>query len=196
MAENYYYEKNDLDINDPATIAKFDDMFVDFYLEDDMFEIEGKFFTIDNQLYIEVHDAVMHILEMAGKELRLAQVGKVFTATRPDNKRFYMAINRVYYNLENPGPEVFKDMLEKEEIKLFFLKLTDVSVKYIEEKKKWSITKNKINMYYVGDIIEYDTIEELCEDNKDIMEGTWQAVVYEAYEEESDYMTTFLPARD
>ena len=27
------------------------------------------------------------------------------------------------------------------------------------------------------------------------MEGTWQAVVYEAYEEESDYMTTFLPDR-
>lgn len=191
-----YLDKNDLDINDPATIARFDGMYVDFYLEDDMFEIEGKFFTIDNQLYIEVHDAVMHILEMAGKELRLAQVGQVFTATRPDNKRFYMAINRVYYNIENPGPEVFKDMRDKEEINLFFLKLTDVSVKYLADKNKWSITKNKINMYYVGDIIEYDTIEELYEDNKDIMEGTWQAVVYEAYEEESDYMTTFLPVRD
>ena len=55
-----YLDKNDLDINDPATIARFDGMYVDFYLEDDMFEIEGKFFTIDNQLYIEVHDAVMH----------------------------------------------------------------------------------------------------------------------------------------
>ena len=187
-----YEDKNDLDINDPATIAKFDGMNVDFYLEDDMFEIEGKFFTIDNQLYIEVHDAVMHILEMAGKELRLAQIGKVFTATRPDNKRFYMAINRVYYNMENPGPEDFKKMLEEEEITEFFLKLTDVMVRYLDN-KKWQITKNKINMYYIGDRIEYDTIEELCEDNKDIMEGLWQAVVYEAYEEESDYMTTFLP---
>ncbi|MGN1350277.1 MAG: hypothetical protein ACI4VM_04685 [Anaerovoracaceae bacterium] len=191
-----YLDKNDLDINDPATIARFDGMYVDFYLEDDMFEIEGKFFTIDNQLYIEVHDAVMHILEMAGKELRLAQVGQVFTATRPDNKRFYMAINRVYYIMENPGPEDFKKMLKEEEIETFFLKLTDVMVKFLPDKNKWQITKNKINMYYVGDIIEYDTIEELCEDNKDIMEGLWQAVVYEAYEEESDYMTTFLPGKD
>ena len=163
---------NNLDINDPETIARFDGMYVDFYLEDDMFEVEGQFFTVDDQLYIEVHNSVMHILEMAGKELRLAQVGQVFTATRPDNKRFYMEINRVYYNMENPKPEDFKQMVEKENIDTFFLKLTDVMVRHFPEKKKWQITKNKINMYYVGDIIEYDTIEELYEDNKDIMEGT------------------------
>lgn len=185
--------KNNLDINDPETITRFDGMYVDFYLEDDMFEVEGQFFTIDDQLYIEVHNSVMHILEMAGRELRLAQVGQVFTATRPDNHRFYMEINRVYYNMENPKPEDFKKMVEKEDIHTFFLKLTDVMVRHFPEKKKWQITKNKINMYYVGDIIEYDSIEELYEDNKDIMEGEWQAVVYEAYEEESDYMTTFLP---
>jgi hypothetical protein len=187
---------NNLDINDPETIKKFDGMYVDFYLEDDMFEIEGQFFTVDGRLYIEVHNSVMHILEMAGKELRLAQVGQVFTATRPDEHRFYMAINRVYYNMENPGPKEFKEMLEKEDINTFFLKLTDVMVTYVPDTKKWKITKNKINMYYVGDMIEYDTIEELYEENKDIMEGVWQAVVYEAYEEESDYMTTFLPDRD
>jgi hypothetical protein len=187
---------NNLDINDPETIKKFDGMYVDFYLEDDMFEIEGQFFTVDDRLYIEVHNSVMHILEMAGKELRLAQVGQVFTATRPDEHRFYMAINRVYYNMENPGPKEFKEMLEKEDINTFFLKLTDVMVIYVPDTKKWKITKNKINMYYVGDTIEYDTIEELYEENKDIMEGVWQAVVYEAYEEESDYMTTFLPDRD
>ena len=55
------------------------------------------------------------------------------------------------------------------------------------ETNKWKITKNKINMYYVGDTIEYDSIEELCADNADVMSGTWQAVVYEAYEEESDF---------
>ena len=62
---------NNVDLNDPETIKKYDGMYVDFYLEDDMFEIEGQFFTIedDDNLYIEVHDSVMHILEMAGKEL-------------------------------------------------------------------------------------------------------------------------------
>ena len=65
IEENY----KKLDINREETIRQFDGMYVDFYLEDDMFEVEGQFFTIDGQLYIEVHDAVMHILEMAGKEL-------------------------------------------------------------------------------------------------------------------------------
>ena len=79
MEENY----KRLDIYNKDIIEKFDGMYVDFYLEDDMFEIEGQFFTIDGQLYIEVHDSVMHILEMAGKELRVGQVGELFTATRP-----------------------------------------------------------------------------------------------------------------
>lgn len=183
VEENY----KKLDINREETVKQFDGMYVDFYLEDDMFEVEGQFFTIDGQLYIEVHDAVMHILEMAGKELKVGQIGDVFTATRPDNKRFYMEINRVYYLMENPKPAEFVEMYEKYGISDFFLKLTDVMVKYEEESKKWQITKNKINMYYVGDTVEYGTIEELCSENKDIMEGTWQAVIYEAYEEESDF---------
>ena len=176
-----------LDINDENNIKKFDGMYVDFYLEDDMFEVEGQFFTIDNQLYIEVHDSVMHILEMAGKELRLVQIGDVLSAYRPDGHRFLMEINRVYYQMENPGAAEFIEMHEKNEVNQFFLKLTDVMVKYNDETKKWSITKNKINMYYIGDVSEYDTLEELCADNTDVMEGTWQAVIYEAYEEESDY---------
>lgn len=183
---------NNLDIYDPATVKKFDNMFVDFYLEDDMFEVEGQFFTVDDQLYIEVHNSVMHILEMAGKELRVGQVGNVFTATRPDNHRFFMEINRVYYNMENPGPQDFIKMVEEEEITTFFLKLTDVMVRYYADRKKWEITKNKVSMYYIGDKIEYDTIEELFADNEEYVSGTWQAVTYEAYEEESDYMTTFF----
>ena len=86
-----------LDINDPETVAKFDNLYVDFYLEDDMFELNGQFFTVDGQLYIEVQNAVMHMLEMAGKELRLVQIGHVFSAYRPDGQKFIMAINRVYH---------------------------------------------------------------------------------------------------
>ena len=183
IEENY----KKLDINREETIRQFDGMYVDFYLEDDMFEVEGQFFTIDGQLYIEVHDAVMHILEMAGKELKVGQIGDVFTATRPDGKRFYMEINRVYYLMENPKPDEFKEKYDKYGISEFFLKLTDVMVRYRPEEKKWQITKNKINMYYVGDTVEYDSIEELCSENADIMEGTWQAVIYEAYEEKSDF---------
>lgn len=190
-AEADFEYRNNLDLNDPETIKKFDKMFVDFYLEDDMFEIEGQFFTIDGQLYIEVHDAVMHILEMAGKELKVTQIGNVFTATRPDGHKFYMEINRVYYNMENPSPADFTK-LKDEGVNTFFLKLTDVMVRYMSKENKWQITKNKINMYYIGDQEEYDTIEALFENNNDVVQGNWQAVVYEAYEEESDYMSIFM----
>lgn len=184
-----YY--SDLNIEDPEVVKRFDNLYVDFYLEDDMFEIEGQFFTIDGELYIEVHDAVMHILEMAGKELKVSQGSPLFLAMRPDGKVFNMEINRVYYKLENPTPEDFKKILEKENVEKFFLKLTDVMVEYLPETKKWQITKNKINMLYIGDQEEYDTLEELFEQNREFVEGEWQAVIYSAYEEESDYVGDF-----
>jgi hypothetical protein len=191
MIENYDQYGTNLDIYDPETVKQFDNMYVDFYLEDDMFELEGQFFTVDDHLYIEVHDAVMHMLEMAGKELRVDQVGQMFLATRPDDHRFNMEINRVYYKLVDPEPADFINMRDENGVEIFFLKLTDVMVKYKEDVNKWEITKNKINMHYLGDIIEYDTIEELFDDNADILKGLWQGVIYEAYEEESDFNQMF-----
>ena len=46
-------------------------------------------------------------------------------------------------------------------------------------------------MYYIGDRTEYDTLEELMRDNEEDVKGLWQAVIYEAYEEESDYTFKF-----
>ena len=80
-------EQQKLDITDPEIMKQVDNMYVDFYLEDDMFELEGQFFTVDGELYIEVHDAVMHILEMSGKELKVGAYGNLFTATRPDGNK-------------------------------------------------------------------------------------------------------------
>ena len=178
-----------LDLNDPETVARFENLYVDFYLEDDMFELNGQFFVIDGQLYIEVHNGVMHMLEMAGKELRLVQIGQVFTAYRPDGQRFYMAINRVYHKIENPDAGVFTKYHNDFDISEFYLLLDedDVAVKYHKDTKKWSITKNKINMYYMGDTDEYDTIEALCEAHPEDLAGTWEGLIYEAYEEESDF---------
>ena len=58
---------NNLDINDPETIARFDGMYVDFYLEDDIFEVEGQFFTVDDLIYIEVHNSVIGSNVVIGK---------------------------------------------------------------------------------------------------------------------------------
>lgn len=178
-----------LDINDPETVARYEDLYVDFYLEDDMFELNGQFFVIDGQLYIEVHNGVMHMLEMAGKELRLVQIGKVFTAYRPDGQRFYMAINRVYHKIDDPTPEIMKQYHEEHGVNEFYLLVDadDVLVRYRKDSNKWTITKNKINMYYLGDTDEYDTIDEMYEAHKESFTGTWQGVIYEAYEEESDF---------
>lgn len=184
-------EQKKLDISDPDVIKRVDNMYVDFYLEDDMFELEGQFFTVDDELYIEVHDAVMHIIEMAGKELKVASVGNMFTATRPDGHKFLMEINRVYYKLTDPSAADLQKLHDEESINEFFLKLTDVMVVYQPESKKWQLTKNKINMYYIGDRTEYDTLEELMRDNEEDVKGLWQAVIYEAYEEESDYTFKF-----
>ncbi|MGP1442333.1 MAG: hypothetical protein ACTTJ2_06955 [Anaerovoracaceae bacterium] len=184
-------EQQKLDLTNPAIIKQVDNMYVDFYLEDDMFELEGQFFTVDGELYIEVHDAVMHILEMAGKELKVGTYGNLFTATRPDGHRFMMEINRVYYKLQDPDAADLQKLHDEEGINEFFLKLTDVMTVYQPENKKWQFTKNKINMYYIGDRTEYDTLEDLFKDNPEDIKGLWQAVIYEAYEEESDYTFKF-----
>lgn len=178
-----------LNINDPATVTQFENLYVDFYLEDDMFELNGQFFVIDGQLYIEVQNGVMHMLEMAGKELRLVQIGHVFTAYRPDGQRYYMAINRVYHKVENPNAEIFQKYHDEYGINEFYLliEIDDIAVRYHQNTKKWTLTKNKINTLYLGDTFEYDTLEELCEANKDDLQGVWEGLVYEAYEEESDF---------
>lgn len=182
-----------LNINDPETIERFDGLYVDFYLEDDMFELEGQFFTLDGQLYIEFLSSrgVLHMAEMAGKELRMSQIGKNFYATRPDGKRFYSAINRVYYKVTDPKPEDFKEYLEKG-VDEFFLLMEDISVNYVPETKKWTILKNKIDMTYIGDVFEHDSIEELCAEHAEDMKGEWEFCIYEAYEEESDFASSFF----
>ncbi len=174
---------------DPEIVKKFDGMYVDFYLEDDMFEIEGQFFTIDGQLFIEVHDAVMHILEMAGKELKVWNFGDLYRAQRPDGQTFMMEINRVYFKMEDPKPEDFIKMRDEHGVNEFFLKLTDIMVFWKGQEKKWDIVKNKIDMIYAGDIVSYDSIEELFADNENLG-GLWQAVIFQTYEEESNYGNT------
>ena len=100
-----------------------------------------------------------------------------------------MAINRVYHKIENPDAAVFTKYHEEYDINEFYLLIEqdDIAVKYHKDSKKWTITKNKINTYYLGDTYEYDTIEALCEANPDDLSGTWEGLIYEAYEEESDF---------
>lgn len=151
---------------------------VDFYLEDDMFEIEGIAKKEDDEIIIEVLDAVSHMLKISGQYLRLIDKYNRFNAERIDTgKVFEMEINRVYDQLIDPTAEDFRKMTALD-VEQFFKKQTDTLVWFDIELNKWVIELNKINMYFSGDRYFYDSLEELFEENKEHMAGTWQAVYY------------------
>lgn len=149
---------------------------LDFYLEDDMFEIEGRAKKENGDIIIEVLDAVGHVLEISGKYLKVIESYNKLNAERIDNgKNFEMEINRVYELLTNPTSEDFSKMKESG-AEQFFKKQADTLVWF--EDDKWIIELNKINMCFSGDRYYYNTLEELFDSNKEQMLGKWQAVYY------------------
>ncbi len=149
---------------------------LDFYLEDDMFEIEGKAEIKNEEVFVEVLDAVGHVLETIGQYLKLHWKYTQLSAERIDNgKTFEMEINRVYELLTDPTAEDFVKM-EKSGVEQFFKKRTDTLV--WRENNKWVIELNKINMYFSGDRYYYDSLSELFDSNAAQMKGNWQAVYY------------------
>lgn len=151
---------------------------MDFYLEDDMFEIEGRAKKENDEIIIEVLDGVGHVLEICGQYLKLIDRANCLYAMRLDtDKIFQMEINRVYDKLTNPAAEDFMKMSNLG-VEQFFKKQTDTLVWFDTDQKKWVIELNKINMYFSGDRYYYDTVNELFEENKEQMAGVWQAVYY------------------
>lgn len=149
---------------------------LDFYLEDDMFEIEGRAKKENGEIIVEVLDAVRHVLEMTGKHLKIYFKYKKLFAERTDNgKTFEMEINRVYDLLTDPTAEDFTNM-ENSGVEQFFKKQTDTLV--WNENDKWTIELNKVNMYFSGDRYYYDSLKELFDANAKQMIGNWQAVYY------------------
>lgn len=162
------------------------DKMIDFYLEDDMFEIEGKAKVEGDKIIVKVLDAVGHVLEMAGDYLELQVKNKRLYAQRTDNgKVFEMEINRIYDRLDDPTPADFIKM-NKAGIDQFFKKNTDTLVWMDEKTGKWFIELNKINMFFSGDRSSYDTIGQLYEVNKEQMGDTWQAVYFSSEVEEGN----------
>ena len=149
---------------------------LDFYLEDDMFEIEGRAKKENGDIIIEVLDAVGHVLEISGKYLKVIENYNKLNAERIDNgKNFEMEINRVYELLINPASEDFSKMKESG-VEQFFKKQADTLVWF--EDDKWIIELNKINMCFGGDRYYYNTLKELFDSNEEQMSGKWQAVYY------------------
>lgn len=175
-----------LDLKDKEFFMNADGKSVDFYLEDDMFEIEGKFLLENNDVFIVVIDAVSHMLKIAGKKLKIGKKYGKFTASRiEDGKTFDLEINRVFTPLINPSVDGFQREFDKG-IRQFFHKADDTLVWYDNESEKWNIEVNKINMYCSGDRYEYNSIEEMFEDKKEYLAGKWQCIYFSAEVEEDE----------
>ena len=175
-----------LDIKDKDFFKKADGKSVDFYLEDDMFEIEGKFSVEGEDVYIIVVDAVSHMLKIAGDKLKVGKKYGRFTASRvEDGKTFDLEINRVFVPFVNSGVEDFKREFDKG-ITQFFNKPDDTLVWYDSGAKKWSMEVNKINMFCSGDRYEYGSIEEMFENAKEYLGGKWQCIYFSAEVEEDE----------
>lgn len=157
---------------------------VDFFLEDDMFEIEGRFEKEDGKIFILVVDAVSHMLKIAGEKLEVGEKYKRLTATRTDNgKTFDLEINRIFLPLIDPSAEDFQKEFNRG-ITQFFNKADDTLVWYDEEADKWFMEINKINMYSSGDIHQFDTLDELFEKSEKYTKGKWQCIYFSAEVEE------------
>ncbi|WZL73869.1 hypothetical protein QBE52_03785 [Clostridiaceae bacterium 35-E11] len=171
-------------MNEKQLLQALDGKGIDFYLEDDMFEIEGVVKSKDEKIIIEVLSAVGHILEMTGKLLEVKPKYEKLYAEKIDKSRtFEMEINRTYHLLEEPIANDFAAM-KKERILEFFKKITDTLVWFDEDTNAWFIELNKINMCYSGDRKSYPSIEELFEKNQEHMSGKWQAIYYSSECEE------------
>ena len=151
---------------------------VDFYLEDDMFEIEGTAYLEDDKIIIRVLSAVMHIRRICGKFLELQVKNKRLYAQRIDTgKIFEMEINRIYKNLVDPTGEDFLHM-KTIGVDQFFQKSTDTLVWFDPDQNNWTIEINKINMFSHGDRSSYENIEDLFKAHPEHMGGVWQAVLF------------------
>ena len=153
-------------IDKAALLQLMDGKRVDFYLEDDMFEIEGLAECQNDTVVIKVLDAVGHILEMCGDYLE-------------------MEINRIYERVVDPDAEAFLHKWNSG-VEQFFHKKTDTLVWFDEAEAKWVIELNKINMYFSGNRTSYESLEQLFAAKREHMEGDWQAITYSSAVEDDD----------
>ncbi len=173
-----------LDLKDKDFFYNSDGKSVDFYIEDDMFELEGRFAIENGEVFIYVVDAVMHILKIAGEKLKIEKnLDRLFASRVGDGKRFDLEINRVFMPLVDPVADDFKREFAKG-ITQFFNKPDDTLVWYNDDKKKWFMEVNKINMYSSGELQEFDSLEEMFIKASEYTKGKWQCIYFSAEVEE------------
>jgi len=163
---------------------------IDFYLEDDMFELEGSAKVQDDKIIVKVLSGVSHMKEIAGDFLEITPQYRKVLAERSDKSRtFQMLINRVYERFKDPEPDDFIAMREQG-VMYFFKKPTDTLIWFEPNENKWFIELNRINMHSWGDRKSYSSIQELYKENQQHLSGEWQFIYYSPEIEEELKMSS------
>lgn len=150
---------------------------IDFYLEDDMFELEGTVKKENNKIIVEIKESIQHIFKMTGNYLEIKlDEEKIYLHKLHAKEKFQININRIYKSMNNPTVEDFYALVNKG-VYEFFKKSDDVTVSHINNANMWSIK------YFRDDLLgssikSYQTLEELYHDNYDSMNGRWDATYY------------------
>lgn len=150
---------------------------IDFYLEDDMFELEGIVRKDDNIFIMEITGGIPHILKMIGEFVGIKLSNqKIYLQKLDTKKEFEIFINRIYNTLNNPTKEDFCTMLDKGICEVF-RKSDNTLVSYINSENKWSIRFFRDDQPK-GISETYETLEALYDDNSNIMNGRWDFTYY------------------
>lgn len=150
---------------------------IDFFLEDDMFELEGIVKKENNRFFVEITGAIQHIIKMTGRTLEIILDQEKMYLRKPDAKEKYeIFINRIYESVANPGKEALYAFVEQG-IHEFLKKSDNTYVLYNDSKNTWSIRFFHDHMPN-GATENYKTLEELYNNNSKIMPGQWDAVYY------------------
>lgn len=150
---------------------------IDFFLEDDMFEVEGMVKKENEQFIVEITGASEHTFEMAGKFLEIKiENKKTYLKKLNSNDEFVIFINKVYKSINNPTKEELC-ALTAQGIYEFFRSSDETIIAYNDTTGTWLITFFGDDLPS-GKIKSYKTLEELYDDCYPEMKGKWEAIYY------------------
>lgn len=147
---------------------------IDFFLENDFFEIEGIVKKENEQFILEILGRIPDNHKLAEKiyEIELKN-NKVYLKT-PDEQDFEIFINKIYETIDNPTKEQLI-ALNDQGINEFFRKSDDTIIAYDDDLRMWLMTVFKDELSG-GDVKSYTTLGELYEQNCDFINGKWEAI--------------------
>lgn len=152
---------------------------IDFFLEDDMFHIDGVVRKEGDKFFVRELTGVDHILRISGEALELLdERGKILMKHLQTSQVFDVECNRIYDLVNEPEIKDFNHYIDIDIIE--FLKKTDEADVVLSKEKNsgvWRLTVMTPAKPY-GIAYESDSLEELYNEQGEVMKGSWMAVYH------------------